>query len=508
MFNVVFGFDVTKEKKLIPYVSLNFNNFGFISCRRGTRNCFWRKSVKMKESLHLEEKENSSNFSTSESYSKDRTSSIKSELGKTKVYKVREDVYLVQNNVVDKNLLKNSISNKLRQGIPGELCNRTEVVNKLRRENLKEYLRLSSLNKRFSSEMQMERNRISSEGHQLLKRQEQMRRNSDLVRRNQEKMKIVFENRKNSSSTLPQISHRATTPVAKRVVVDHSNGETAFVKRLDRPATYPRVPIDKDDSTYVKVYKQNGIFLPQNKYPDKHSIAKPETSILKKGQTPMTPDYEDLTLSMNDLDTDGSVSSPIPSPKDVSKRKSARRVTWSGVDREKQEKAAPKSAVFARKTPEMYSPVQDARREMNSTPCSQKSFQSDSALYKQMSYRKGRSKIETIGIQWKLPPGAKVEQSRSRSAGLLSKNLNPCSTALEKGGISVTRTKWHVPRIQSLESYDLYKVWLEKLERLKAGDNTRGPMGPRIYSSNRSISLTVPTMSEAPNASLITGSNI
>nr|XP_022335072.1 uncharacterized protein LOC111131712 isoform X2 [Crassostrea virginica]XP_022335073.1 uncharacterized protein LOC111131712 isoform X2 [Crassostrea virginica] len=170
----------------------------------------------MRESLHLEEKENSSNFSTSESYSKDRTSSIKSELGKTKVYKVREDVYLVQNNVVDKNLLKNSISNKLRQGIPGELCNRTEVVNKLRRENLKEYLRLSSLNKRFSSEMQMERNRISSEGHQLLKRQEQMRRNSDLVRRNQEKMKIVFENRKNSSSTLPQISHRATTPVAKR----------------------------------------------------------------------------------------------------------------------------------------------------------------------------------------------------------------------------------------------------------------------------------------------------
>lgn len=463
----------------------------------------------MRESPYIERKENSSNYSTSDSYSKERTSSIKSECGKTKIFKVREDVYLVQNNVVDKNLLRNSIASKLRQGIPGELCNRTEVVNKLKRENLKEYLRLSSLNKKFNSEMQMEKNRISSEGHQLIKRHEQMRRNSDTVRRNQEKMKVFFDNRKNSSSTLPQISHRATTPVAKRVVMDHTNGESAFVKRLDRPSTYPRVPIDKDDSTYVKVYKQNGIFLPQNKYPDKHSIAKPETSILKKGQTPMTPDYEDLTLCMNDLDTySNQSSSPVPSPKETSKRKSARRVTWSGVDREKPEKTAPKSAAYMRKTPEMYSPVQDGRSEINSTPCSQKSFKSDSALYKQISYRKGRSKIETIGIQWKLPPGAKVDNSRSRSAGHLSKNLNPCSTGLEKEGMSITRTKWHVPRIQSLETYDLYKVWLEKLEKLKTGENNRIPMGPRIHSSNRSISLTVPTMSEIPNPSLITGSNM
>lgn len=140
----------------------------------------------MRESPYIERKENSSNYSTSESYSKERTSSIKSECGKTKIFKVREDVYLVQNNLVDKNLLRNSIASKLRQGIPGELCNRTEVVNKLKRENLKEYLRLSSLNKKFNSEMQMEKSRISSEGHQLIKRHEQMRRNSDTVRRNQE----------------------------------------------------------------------------------------------------------------------------------------------------------------------------------------------------------------------------------------------------------------------------------------------------------------------------------
>ncbi|XP_061174583.1 uncharacterized protein LOC133183665 [Saccostrea echinata] len=462
----------------------------------------------MKGSPTLEEKENSSRCSTLDRNSKDRSNSFKSESGKTRVFKVREDVYLVHNNVVDKNLLKSSISTKLRQSIPGELCNRTEVVNKLRRENLKEYLRLSSLNKKFSSEMQMEKNRISNEGHQLIKRQEQMRRNSDLVRRNQEKMKMVFENRKTPSSTLPQISHRSTTPVAKRVIVDHTNGETAFVKRNDRPATYPRVPIDKDDPTFIKVFKHNGVFLPQNRYPDKHSIAKPENSILKRGQMPITPDYEDLTLSMNDLDLDSNQSSPALSPKEFSKQKSARRVTWSGVDREKTEKSAPKSAVFVRKTPELFSPVQDKRSDMNSTPCSQKSFKSDSALFKHQSYRKGRSKIETIGIQWKLPPGSKVESSRSRSAGHLSKNLNPCSAALDSEGISITKTKWHVPRMQSLESYELYKIWLEKLENLKTGKASGVPMGPRIHSSNRSISLTVPTMSEAPNASLITGSNM
>lgn len=468
-----------------------------------------RKFLKMKGSPTVEEKENSSNCSTSDRYSKDRSNSIKSERGKTKIYKVREDVYLVHNNVVDKNLLRNSISTKLRQGIPGELCNRTDVVNKLRRENLKEYLRLSSLNKKYSSEMQMEKNRISNEGQFLIKRQEQMRRNSDQVRKNQEKMKLAYDNRKNSTSTLPQISHRSNTPIAKRVIIDHTNGETTYVRRTDRPATYPRVPVDKDDITYVKVFKHNGIFLPQNKYPDKHSIAKPENSILKKGQ-PLTPDYEDLTLSMNDLDLDSNRTSPVASPKELPKQKSARRVTWSGVDREKTEKTAPKSAVFERKTPDTVSPIQGGRSDMNSTPCSQKSFKSDSVLFKQPSYRKGRSRIETIGIQWKLPPGSRVDNSnsRSRSAGHLSKALNPCSTALEKEGISIEKTKWHVPRIQSLESYDLYKIWLEKLEKLKTGEEHRIPMGPRISSSNRSISLTVPTMSEAPNASLVTGSNI
>jgi hypothetical protein len=385
------------------------------------------------------------------------------------------------------------------------------VVNKLRRENLKEYLRLSSLNKKYSSEMQMERNRISSEGQLLIKRQEQMRRNSDQARRTQEKMKLAYDNRKNSNSTLPQISHRSNTPVAKRVIIDHTNGETAYVKRTDRPATYPRVPVDKDDVTYVKVFKHNGIFLPQNKYPDKHSIGKPENSILKKGQVPLTPDYEDLTLSMNDIDLDSNRTSPVASPKEVPKQKSARRVTWSGVDREKTDKDAPKSAAAQRKTPEMVSPFQGGRSDMNSTPCSQKSFKSDSVLFKQPSFRKGRSRIETIGIQWKLPPGSRVDNPnpnpRSRSAGHLSKSLHPCATAFEKEGISTAKTKWHVPRMQSLESYDLYKVWLEKLEKLKTGEDQGIPMGPRISSSNRSI-LTVPTMSEAPNASLITGSNI
>lgn len=49
----------------------------------------------MREFLYIERKENSFNYLILESYLKERISLIKSECGKIKIFKVREDVYLV-----------------------------------------------------------------------------------------------------------------------------------------------------------------------------------------------------------------------------------------------------------------------------------------------------------------------------------------------------------------------------------------------------------------------------
>lgn len=101
----------------------------------------------------------------------------------------------------------------------------------------------------------MEKSCISSEGYQLIKCYEQMRRNSDIVRWNQEKMKVFFDNCKNFFLILFQIFNCVIILVVKCVVMDYINGESVFVKRLDCLLIYFCVFIDKDDLIYVKVYK-------------------------------------------------------------------------------------------------------------------------------------------------------------------------------------------------------------------------------------------------------------
>lgn len=229
---------------------------------------------------------------------------------------------------MNKNLLKNNITNKLKQNIPKKLYNQTKIINKLKKKNLKKYLQLSNLNKKFNSKIQIKKNHINNKNHQLIKHHKQIKKNNNTIKQNQKKIKIFFNNHKNSSSTLPQISNHTTTPITKHIIINHTNNKNTFIKKLNHPSTYPHIPINKNNSTYIKIYKQKKIFLPQNKYPNKHSITKPKTNILKKNQTPITPNYKNLTLNINNLNTyNNQSSSPIPSPKKTSKQKSTKQIT-------------------------------------------------------------------------------------------------------------------------------------------------------------------------------------
>ncbi|KAK3088660.1 hypothetical protein FSP39_022016 [Pinctada imbricata] len=422
----------------------------------------------------------------------------------THIIKVREDVFILHrtNNVVDRNLLANSISAKLKKDIPGEIAIKADLMNKLRRENLKDYLHLANLNRKFSSEMQWERNRLNSEGNQILKRQEQLRKNSEQSRRNQEKLNVQFENRvtfsNSQSPTLPTI----------RQTDNHRDGRSDVgydhIILRDRPNTYPRVPVDKEDASYIKVFKHNGIFQPQNKYPDKREMRKGETGILKVST--QMPDYEIIRLSPVERESVQLEKATPDSPRE--RKKKGRRVTWSGVDREMDRDTYDDCVKSEGQSPSL-SRISSFKSD-TTLPQSPRSIKSDSALFQQFQYRNVRSRIETIGLKWKLPPGAKPEttSARSKSAqlGHLSRNLIPCASAMNSVGTSVSRTRWGVPRPQSLDTHDMYKAWLEKLEKLKSpGDNGKFLTAGAFQSEadTRSMEVTIHSLSETQKAALL-----
>ena len=118
---------------------------------------------------------------------------------------VREDVYLInRKSKIDKNLLANSLTAKLKQNIPADIAVNGDLMNKIRRESLKDLVQLNNLNKQINNEMQIESTRIDSQSQQLMRRQEQMKKQSEYLRKNQEK--ITSQIRGKSGNTSSKVS--------------------------------------------------------------------------------------------------------------------------------------------------------------------------------------------------------------------------------------------------------------------------------------------------------------
>lgn len=420
---------------------------------------------------------------------------------------VCKDVYLMEKRTArrfDRNLLANSLTAKLKQNIPGEVTTKSHLMHKLRREGLKEFVHLDTLNKKYDSEMQMQSHRLENEGNLLLRRHEKMRKQSEYQRKNHEKIRSQIRNPSmKQPDVFPHIKHFSQAH-AVSLPPDNSTEEVhpAFQleSALTHPTGFPSHPVDTHDPTNVKVFKYHGIFQPQNKYSSRRHRSASSGGILKREAN--TPEYQILTLSLED--GAGSAKSG-----GNSKRKGLR-VTWSGVERDFEKAQLKPEDLFAQ--------YNDNREDDRSSTSS--TVRSGNGCLSIHQRQAKRNKIENIGIKWKLPPGSKqsVRAVKSATAAYAtnsrSRNLIPVSGGLHQTGMSVTRTRWHVPSAPPLSSYDLYREWLHKLDKLKS------PVEPKQFlkempdldrkldsSSTSTYSLPI-SLSEPINLSIYAQSNV
>lgn len=325
---------------------------------------------------------------------------------------------------LDKNLLTNSWSIKLRHTVPVDYLSKTKVMNKLRRESVKNFLQLTNSNRQFSSHMQS--NRLDKEGVQLVKR-----RQSDSQNRITQRQKNNFNSSlrwpdQDVDIMLPKISHTEPSLVADKV------------DRIGK--------IDKDDTTFVKVYKKGGIFKPQSLYLGKQGYP--------RSPPPSRQSSQNFDLISYDCSDD-----KIERNETTVRKKKGLRVTWSSLGNNES-----RQGIRADDTCSTIS----GRTDDVSTPSTIKSSQSESFIFRKPQYRTKRSKVESIGIRWNIPQEKKMKRMTTTLPGQLSKNTVPMTLGLEREGTSVKKLKWQIQRSNTnLTSTDVYKAWLAKLELLK-----------------------------------------
>ncbi|XP_045187291.2 uncharacterized protein LOC123545078 [Mercenaria mercenaria] len=384
---------------------------------------------------------------------------------------VSEDVYLMDNKhrKINTNLLANSLTARLRKNLPDGVVE-NEAIQKIRRDSLKDFVHLDNLEKQYTNELNRESSRLDQESHQLLKRQKQMQKQSEVQKRKQDRLESSIRSRSGLSSA-------SLFPLLR------NNRASSFEQEND---TFPEfASVDKDDQSHVKVFKLNGIYQPTNKYSSR---------------------IEPLQLSPRDKDKENNIQESLKmadrgSPSDLPSKsrmsKKGLRVSWSRQSRYYPDGTSEVDNIRSPSVTETRADTRishhDTRSDVNSpdrenankTPTkrtfnSRLSFRSDTFFLQNKQRSKGRRKIETIGLKWKIPPGVEAhpifEATPPRPAlkamtNGLSHNLMPVTTAMAKEGMSTKKTCWQVQKVQSLSTVEMYKAWLEKLEMLKTNES-------------------------------------
>ncbi|XP_064622789.1 uncharacterized protein LOC135484993 [Lineus longissimus] len=103
--------------------------------------------------------------------------------------KVQEDVYLTDRTVPKLNLLNNSLMARLRKTIPAEVLTNDEAMHRIRRDTVKDIVRMKILRKQLFSEASQRAAIITSEEQSLIQRHYQMRqRTKELNRQTHEQL--------------------------------------------------------------------------------------------------------------------------------------------------------------------------------------------------------------------------------------------------------------------------------------------------------------------------------
>ena len=361
---------------------------------------------------------------------------------------VREDVYLMENKAqrINTNLLANSLRARVRHSVPDNINVGQGAMNRFRRESVKNFAYLDNLNKQYTGEMNWESDRLDKESNQLVKRHHHMRKQSEQQKKNQEKLESQLRTRSGFSSVslLPRL-------------VDSSASGTVETpdQDKDKPDFSDVDFVDKEDSSFVKVFKYKGIFQRQNKYGNRNDL-----DLLKQAGAP------------NHDANDGS-DSPVDLPYKSKSRKGLS-VTWSS---QSQYYGNEGNSDIDSKSPSRCDTrtetlVSSMSRELTDTPdttISMRSVKSDSFMWRKPKYSKGKSNIDTIGLKWKVPAERKLDrrEKQPRNRVLHVRNLNPVTQALDREGTSPTRMKWQVHQVRSPSAMDMYLEWIEKLDNAK-----------------------------------------
>lgn len=376
---------------------------------------------------------------------------------------VCEDVYLMDTKRrLPANLLANSLTARLRRNLPDGVIE-NETINKIRRDSLKDFIHLDNLQRQFNSEMQRENSRLDKESYQLIKRQKQLQKQSEIQRRKNDKIASSVRSRSDlsSASLLP-------------ILYDDGNQSVATKEEFPEFAY-----VDKNDQSHVKVFKLKGIYQPMNKYSSRIEPFEVTPKLKpEKKERASTQEPVNLADSVIPLDT---------APKSARVSKKGLRVSWSRQSKYYSDAGGEETGV---------QPLQcDIRSETMSPdrlPVSPRrvfhsrlSTRSDTFLIQASKTFKGRRKVETIGLKWKLPPRTPSHPVpemeplqrpvKEPNAGL-SHNLMPVTTALEKEGMSTRKLCWSVKRPQCLSKMETYQSWLEKLELLKSRESVESSL--------------------------------
>lgn len=363
---------------------------------------------------------------------------------------VREDVYLMENKSqrINTNLLANSLRARLRHSVPENVNVGQVAMNKLRRESLRNFVYLDNLHKQYTNEMNWESNRLDKESNQLVRRHHHLKKHSEQQKKNQEKLESQLRTRSGFSSVslLPRLVDSSASTIETPVPEKDKNDFSDFAF------------VDKEDSSFVKVFKYKGIFQRQNKYGNRNDL-----DLLKSKQSGAT------AQDGND-DSDSPVDLPYKS-----KSRKGLSVTWSS---QSQYYTNAGNSDLDSKSPSRCDTrtetlVSSLSREINNdtpdTTISMKSVKSDTFMWRKPKYSKGKSNIDTIGLKWQVPAERKLDkrEKQPRNKILHVRNLNPVTKALDREGRSPSRMKWQVHQVRSPSAMDMYLDWIEKLDNAK-----------------------------------------
>ena len=360
---------------------------------------------------------------------------------------VREDVFLMENKAqrINTNLLANSLRARVRHSVPDNVNVGQAAMNKLRRESVKNFVYLDNLNKQYTGEMNWESNRLDKESNKLVKRHHNMRKHSEQQKKNQEQLESQLRTRSGFSSV----------SLLPRLVDSSASGtfESPDQEKDKKPDFSDFDFVDKDDQSFVKVFKYKGIFQRQNKYGNRNDL-----DLLKQASAP--PQEED---------SDDPVDLPYKS-----KSRKGLSVTWSS---QSQYYSNDGNSDIDLKSPSRCDTrtetlVSSMSREITDTPdttISMRSVKSDSFMWRKPKYSKGKSNVNTIGLKWQVPAEGKLDkrEKQPRNRILHVRNLNPVTKALDREGTSPTRMKWQVHQMRSPSAMDMYMEWIEKLDNAK-----------------------------------------